>query len=204
MNPPANTAPTFAIRPLPPDDAAARDAAARLLTAAFAAHWPGAWATFADARAEVDEALAPDRICRAAFGADGRVLGWIGGNAQYAGRVWELHPLAVHPDAQQQGVGRALVADFEQQVAARGGVTILLGTDDEAAMTTLSEIDLYPNVWEHIAGVRNLRRHPFEFYQKCGFVIVGVVPDANGLGKPDILMAKRVGGNSPSTESETP
>ena len=25
-----------------------------------------------------------------------------------------------------------------------------------------------------------------------GFVIVGVVPDANGLGKPDILMAKRV------------
>jgi len=33
---------------------------------------------------------------------------------------------------------------------------------------------------------------PFEFYQKCGFVIVGVVPDANGLGKPDILMAKRV------------
>jgi len=29
-------------------------------------------------------------------------------------------------------------------------------------------------------------------YQKCGFVIVGVVPDANGLGKPDILMAKRI------------
>jgi hypothetical protein len=36
------------------------------------------------------------------------------------------------------------------------------------------------------------RGHPFEFYQKCGFVIVGVVPDANGYSKPDILMAKRV------------
>jgi len=25
-----------------------------------------------------------------------------------------------------------------------------------------------------------------------GFVIVGVLPDANGFGKPDIFMAKRV------------
>jgi aminoglycoside 6'-N-acetyltransferase I len=31
-----------------------------------------------------------------------------------------------------------------------------------------------------------------EFYQKQGFVIIGVMPDANGLGKPDILMAKSV------------
>jgi aminoglycoside 6'-N-acetyltransferase I len=29
-------------------------------------------------------------------------------------------------------------------------------------------------------------------YQKCGFLIVGVMPDANGPGKPDILMAKRI------------
>lgn len=34
---------------------------------------------------------------------------------------------------------------------------------------------------------------PYEFYQKLGYAIIGVVPDANGLGKPDILMAKRVG-----------
>jgi hypothetical protein len=25
-----------------------------------------------------------------------------------------------------------------------------------------------------------------------GYTIVGVIPDANGLGKPDILMAKRI------------
>jgi len=37
-----------------------------------------------------------------------------------------------------------------------------------------------------------VKGHPFEFYQKQGYVITGVVPDANGVGKPDILMSKRV------------
>jgi aminoglycoside 6'-N-acetyltransferase I len=31
-----------------------------------------------------------------------------------------------------------------------------------------------------------------EFHQKLGYTVVGVVPDANGPGKPDISMAKRV------------
>ena len=59
-------------------------------------------------------------------------------------------------------------------------------------MTTLSGVDLYPNVWEHVSRIRNLRGHPYEFYIKLGFVITGVVPDANGPGKPDIIMSKRV------------
>ena len=53
-------------------------------------------------------------------------------------------------------------------------------------------MDLYPNVWEHVRRIRNLGGHPFSFYERLGFVVVGVLPDANGLGKPDILMAKRV------------
>ena len=59
-------------------------------------------------------------------------------------------------------------------------------------MTTLSGVDLYPHVLEHLARIQNLRQHPYEFYQKLGFVIVGVMPDANGVGKPDIYLAKRV------------
>src|SRR6185295_10378019 len=112
------------------------------------------------------------------------------------GNVWELHPLVVKLDRQGQGIGRALVLDLEERVRERGGLTITLGTDDEDNQTSLSAVDLYPNVWEHIARIQNLRGHPYEFYQKLGYVIYGVVPDANGPGKPDILMAKRVRGDS--------
>lgn len=166
--------------------------AAVLLLEGFRQHWPRAWPDLVSAREEVAEALQPGKICRVARDEDGTVFGWIGGIPQYHGAVWELHPLVVQPAAQQRGIGRALVHDFEQQVRARGGHTIYLGTDDEDGLTSLSGVDLYPDVWQHVAAVRNLGGHPYEFYQKCGYVIVGVVPDANGPGKPDILMAKRV------------
>jgi aminoglycoside 6'-N-acetyltransferase I len=176
---------------LQPDDQSAIEQAAAALVAGFREHSPTAWPDLASARAEVLEALEPDKVCRVAYRDDRTVLGWIGGFLSYA-RVWELHPLVVHPTAQGGGVGRALIGDFEAQVRQRGGLTIILGSDDEDDMTTLSGVDLYPEVWTHIAHIRNLRGHPYEFYQKCGFVIVGVVPDANGRGKPDIRLAKRV------------
>lgn len=180
----------------PLHDAAAIAQAAQALVDGFREHWPTAWPDLAVARAEVEAALAPGKVCRVARDADGRVLGWVGGRHAYA-RVWELHPLVVVPSAQGRGIGRALVADLEARVRERGALTLMLGSDDEDDMTTLGGVDLYPNVWTHIATIRNLRGHPFAFYQKCGFVIVGVVPDANELGKPDILMAKRVADREP-------
>jgi aminoglycoside 6'-N-acetyltransferase I len=172
-------------------DQAAIEQATALLVAGFHEHSPTAWPDLESARAEVLKALEPGKICRTARDDGGTMLGWIGGLASYA-RVWELHPLVVQPAAQGRGIGRALVADLEAQVRQRGGLTILLGSDDEDDLTTLSGVDLYPDVCRHIAHLRNLRRHPYEFYQKCGFAVVGVVPDANGWGKPDILLAKRV------------
>jgi len=164
--------------------------AAALLQRVFAPQ--GSWVTLADAQEEVAEMLAPDRILRAAL-ADGQVIGWIGGIPEYDGNVWELHPLLVAPEWQGQGVGAALVWDFENQVQNRGGLTIQLGTDDVTGSTSLTGVDLYVDTWEKIRTIRNLHRHPFEFYQKQGYTIIGVIPDANGRGKPDILMGKRVG-----------
>ena len=141
----------------------------------------------------VRKAVQPGRICRVALDENEVVVGWVGGISGYGGLAWELHPLVVDPVHQGRGVGQALVADLEERVRERGGLTVHLGTDDEDYSTSLSGTDLYPDVLRHLAGIRNLRRHPYEFYQKLGYVIVGAIPDANGFGKPDILMAKRVG-----------
>lgn len=149
------------------------------------------WEDVDSAIEEVRESLAENRISRAAIDENGNVLGWIGGFHEYA-LVWELHPLVVRSDAQKQGIGTALVADFEREVKNRGGLTIRLGTDDENNRTSIGGIDLYPNVLENLSKIENLERHPYGFYLKLGYEICGVIPDANGFGKPDILMCKKV------------
>jgi aminoglycoside 6'-N-acetyltransferase I len=165
---------------------------AEVLIAGFRTTGIEPWKDLEAAIEEVRASLTVDRISRAAFAENGEVLGWIGGIEEYEGFVWELHPLVVRPDIQRKGIGRALVADFETRVKMRGGTTIRLGTDDENNRTSLGGIDLYPNLLENLLNVKNLGGHPFEFYQKLGYVITGVIPDANGFGKPDILMCKRV------------
>lgn len=165
--------------------------AARILHEEFnQEQWDFSWSTLDEAREEVHTLMQPGHICRAAVDENGDVLGWIGGLPEYDGKVWELHPMVVRPDQRGKGIGSALVHDLEDRVRERGGLTIMLGTDDHSSMTSLGGINLYPNVWEHIAHIRNLRGHPYEFYQKQGYVIIGVIPDANGIGKPDIYMGK--------------
>lgn len=166
---------------------------AQLLVDGFTVMAPDGWPTLESGLEEVGECLEPGYICRVAVDESGAAVGWIGGRPAYNGNVWELHPLVVRPDQQRQGIGRALVQDLEVQVKARGGLTISLGTDDQNDLTSLGGVDLYPDPLAHLRQIRNLHGHPFEFYQKLGFVLIGVLPDANGFGKPDIFMAKRVG-----------
>ncbi len=186
-----------------PDDPARLDAIADVLVDGFAGSGADVWQTREDALETVVESLGEDRISRVALDDAGRVLGWMGAVATYGGWVWELHPLVVRRDCQGRGVGRALVADLERQVRERGGMTICLGTDDENGRTSLGGAELYPDPLAAARDLRDLDGHPFAFYRRLGFAVVGVLPDANGLGKPDILMAKRVGA-VPAADASTP
>ena len=171
---------------LPP---AAHDRAAEMLVSEFEA--PSGWPDFASARAEVEHVLGAGFARAALMGEE--LVGWIGALPEYHGRVWELHPLVVLRAHRRHGIGRTLVDALEREVQARGGLTITLGTDDDAGMTSLSDVDLYADVPGHLRDLRDLGRgHPFLFYRRAGYVVTGVVPDANGRGKPDIYMCKRV------------
>jgi len=163
---------------------------AQLLVDAFAEHWPDAWPTHEEAIKEIQGMFENGKLFLAALDEDGNVLGIIGAIPQYDGNVWELHPLAVRPEMQRNGIGHALVVELEEQIRKRGGLTITLGTDDEDNMTSLSNIDLFIDPLDKIMNIQNIKGHPYSFYQNLGYVITGVIPDANGKGKPDILMSK--------------
>ena len=163
-----------------------------MLVDGFREHWPDAWSTFDDALGEVRESFGEDRLSRVARDSDGTVLGWIGGIRQYDGLVWEIHPLVVAESARRRGIGQALVADLEARARERGGLTLWAGSDDQSNQTSLAGVDLYDDLPGRIRSIRNLAGHPYEFYQRVGFTIVGVMPDANGFGKPDIFLAKRI------------
>jgi aminoglycoside 6'-N-acetyltransferase I len=165
-----------------------RDFAAELLVEEFDARY--GWPTLAAAREEV-ERIVRDGFAHAAIEGDD-LLGWIGALPEYGGNVWELHPLVVRPGSRRRGVGRRLVSAFEEEARRRGAVTLTLGTDDVAGMTSLSAVDLYHDLPAHLRDLHDLgRSHPFLFFRKLGFVVTGVLPDANGAGKPDIFMSKR-------------
>jgi aminoglycoside 6'-N-acetyltransferase I len=180
----------FRVLPLDPADAAAVERAAVLLVEGFREHHPRAWPDMDAGRQEVRECLDPGWIILGAFDGDGVLVGWIGGQPQYHGEIWELHPMVVDERHRRRGIARMLVRELERRVRERGVTTLYLGTDDENEQTSLGGVELFPGVLDRLREVRNLRGHPFEVYQRLGFELVGVLPHANGFGKPDIYMAK--------------
>jgi len=163
--------------------------AAQILTDSIPIGWP----TLKDALDEIQERLIPENTILAAVEED-TVLGW-GGilSPVYNGNVFELHPLAVRSDRRKQGIGRAIVIALEDAAKQKGGLTIYLGADDEKeeGETSFANVDLYENLPKRIETF-NPGTHQSGFYMKLGYKVIGVIPDANGVGKPDIVFGKRL------------
>ena len=178
------------IKDLTANDTARIEGAAALLHAAFSPL--GVWTTMAEARQEVVDSIGADKVSRVAVDGGGAVLGWIGAMPQYDGLVWELHPIVVDEAHRRHGIGRGLMQDLETILIARGGLTLWAGSDDLAGETSLGGVDLYTALPEAFNKVTSWGRHPLPFYRRLGFHLIGVMPDANGPGRPDIFLGKRL------------
>lgn len=179
------------IRDLEFEDESIKVQVADMLYAGFSDMSPNSWPSIRAAREEVEESFGPERMSVVAVEGH-KALGWAGAIRQYNGHTWELHPLVVHKDHRDSGVGTMLVVEIESRVADSGALTLWVASDDESGMTSLFGQELYPNPLLKLKEIRNINGHPYEFYEKLGFVLCGVLPDANGYGKPDIFLAKRV------------
>ena len=98
------------------------------------------------AREEVAAFLRPGRFAFVAM-EDETVVGWIGA-IKHSAQMWELHPLAVHPDCQKRGIRRTLVEVLDAEARHEGVSTIDLGIDDDFGGTSLCGDNLYPQVVE--------------------------------------------------------
>ncbi|MBM3650457.1 MAG: GNAT family N-acetyltransferase [Alphaproteobacteria bacterium] len=159
----------------------------------------GALASFASGyagpgEAEAEVALLSNQEAWLGYAAleDGRVAGWIGAIRAYS-HGWELHPLVVAPARQRNGIGSALLTALEARARREGILALFLGSDDDYGGTTLYGHDLWSDVGHHSATVQpTARGHALSFYRRHGFQVIGVLPDVNGFGRPDILLAKRL------------
>ena len=164
------------------------NAAARMLSDSL----PNGWPTLKDALNEIDQLLKSNNNYMIAAVEKDMVLGWAGLlEPIYNGNVIELHPLVVKFDVRGQGIGKSLVLELEHEAKKRGALTIYLGSDDESenGETSLANVDLYDDLPSHIMNFKS-GTHPSGFYLKMGYKIIGVMPDANGIGKPDIIFGK--------------
>lgn len=166
-----------------------QNAAAEILSSTFNNLGNTSWPTFESAISEVKECIEKPNICIGIMFND-ILVGWVGLRPMYK-NTWELHPLVIKTDYQGKGIGKLLLSEIEKVAKKQGIIGIALGTDDEYNKTSLSSIKITKdNIFESIHNIKNVNHHPYEFYQKNGYFIVGIIPNANGKNKPDIWMWK--------------
>ena len=164
-----------------------RAQAARILVESLPMGWP----TISDALEEIHSMTQPGNTLIAAV-QNSEVVGFCGLLSPiYDGNVFELHPLAVRKDCRHRGVAKGLVTAIEGIARQKGGLVIYLGADDESGETSLAGADLFDGLPQKIGDFKP-GTHQSGFYMKLGYKIIGVMPDANGAGRPDIYWGKRL------------
>lgn len=178
------------IVPLAALDAPAVDQLAQVTLASALTH-TAAWLADGDAaREELADALAPEKTALVLL-ADGAPIAWVAAAPDW-GRIWELHPLIVAVEHQRRGHGLRLVRAIEDIARAAGALTMLVGTSDTVQATSLSNVDLYDHPGTRIASMTVKAPHAVTFWQRAGYTVVGIVPDAEGPGQPSIQLARRL------------
>ena len=161
---------------------------------------PGEWEHWSDV-VNIDEILSEEAEVSLFSGLaaveENEVIGWTGiamTEDVYDGNVFELYPLVVRPDKRQKGIGKMLLAAIEEAARSKGGLTIYMGVNADRACdkTSLSDVDLYDDLPKHLSEFDPGEHRLAAFYIKHGYKVIGVIPDANGLGKPDIMLGKRL------------
>ena len=138
---------------------------------------------------EVNECIIDPNIC-IGIKIENKLIGWVGLRPMYE-KTWELHPFVIKIEFQGKGFGKILLNELEKLARKREIIGIFVGSDDETNKTSLSENEITAeNIFNEIKNIKNFGKHPYEFYLKCGFNIIGVIPNANGYKKPDILLWK--------------
>jgi len=119
------------------------------------------------------------------------VIGFAGSMRHRYPVAHELYPMVIRVDKRYKGVGKRLLDIIEHRLKDMGVVTLYFGTDIEGCRSSLSGEDLYENFFEKLENIDAIS-HPFLFYRKQGYSVVGAIPDALDHGHPDIIMAKRL------------
>ena len=130
----------------------------------------------------VNESINDENIC-IGIKANDELIGWVTLTPMYE-KTWELHPLAISPKYKNKGYGKILMEELEKLAREKGIIGIWLSSGDETNKTSLSEVEITEkNIFEEIKNIKNLKKHPYEFYIKCGYIIIGIVPNAYGSKK---------------------
>ena len=166
-----------------------KNQAAEILYKTFTGINKDAWPDMETALIEVNECIEEPNICIGLKIAD-ELIGWVGLRPMYK-TTWELHPMVVKKEFWGKGYGKILIDELERIAVEKSIIGIFAGSDDETFSTSLSDKEITSeNIFNEITNIKNYKNHPYEFYQKCGYIITGVVPNANGDRKPDIFLWK--------------